>query len=169
MLMHSATSDATLATAGSEHCMPTGRVHFSVCYCWSCRCHKLFHKFTLLDIFGNCWTTAASASAFFHRPHTCSLVHRHHLQELFTFSVRQLAVRLDLDSQVPSTPFLHERHASVRGFPDKVRISTVCRGDCLPTATAQILCLQECFAPVHDSESLEQVHSITSNSSSFQP
>ena len=56
---------------------------------------------------------------------TCSLVHRNHLQELFTFSVRQLVVRLELGSQVPSTTFLHERDASVRSFPDEVRISTV--------------------------------------------
>ena len=59
MLMHSATSDATLATPGSEHCMPTGRVLFLVCCCWSCRHHKLCHRFTLLDIFGNCLNTAA--------------------------------------------------------------------------------------------------------------
>ena len=86
----------------SEHCMP-GRVFFSVCCCWCCRCHELFHRLAFLDIFRNCWTTAARDFTSFCRPHTCSLVHRHHLQELFTFVVGRPAVKLELDSQVPST------------------------------------------------------------------
>ena len=71
---------------------------------------------------------------------TCSLINRHHLRELFTFNVRQLVVRFELDSQVPCTTFLHERDASVRGFPYEVRISTVGKEDRVPTTTAQILC-----------------------------
>ena len=44
MLMHSATSDATLAT---EHRMPAGCVLFPVRRCWGRWCHKLFHWRTL--------------------------------------------------------------------------------------------------------------------------
>ena len=85
------------------------------------------------------------------------------------FCERQLFVRLELRSQVPSTPFLHERDASVRGFPDDVCTAVVCcREDRLPTTTAQILCRQECFADVHDSESDQQFHNIVLHVFGFQ-
>ena len=88
MLMHSATSDAALATPGSEHCVPTGRVlFFSVCCGWGCRRHRLFHKLAFLDIFRN-WLELPPSST----GHTPALwVHRRHLQELFTFNVSSRA------------------------------------------------------------------------------
>ena len=135
-----------------EHRMLDGYVHFSVSCCGSCRCHKLFGTAEPLLL-------EPPPSSTSHT-HTCSLVHRHHFQELFTFAVRQLVVRLELGSQEPCTTFLHERNASVRGFPDEVRIWTVCKEDCLPITTAQILCLQQCFANVHDSESCRRVCNV---------
>ena len=81
-----------------------------------CRCHKFFRRLALLDICWNYWATAARAPTFFHKPHTFPLLQSHHLQELFTFGVRQLDVTLELDSQVPSTTCLDERDASVRSF-----------------------------------------------------
>ena len=62
---------------------------------WGWWRHKLFHWCIFVDIAGHCcWTTAAWTSSFFLRPHACSSIQRHYLQEFFAFSVWQLAVRL---------------------------------------------------------------------------
>ena len=73
ILMHSATSDATLATPGSEHCMPTGRVLFSVFCCWSCRRHKLFHKFSTSSGTAGPLLPELPPSSTGHTPALCSI------------------------------------------------------------------------------------------------
>ena len=110
MMMHSAASHATLTTPTPEHSVPLAMCSF-LSAAVGADGPQAFHKRTLLNDFGHRQTTARAAS-FLHRPDACSTIQRQQRHEFLAFSVRQLAVRPELYSQVPRTLFPHERDAS---------------------------------------------------------
>ena len=64
--------------------------------------------------------------------------------------------------------FLHECDVSARNFPGKIVIAAISKEARLSTKPAKILCRRNRFANVHDSESHQQLHNITSHNCSFQ-
>ena len=139
-LVQSATSAATLATPGSEHCMPTGRVLLSVCCCWVRWCHKLFHRLAFLAPSGTAGPLLPELPprSTSRTPALWSIDNASRNPSLSVYGNSLWCLSLTL--RVPSTTFLHERDASVRSFPDEVCISTACREDRLRTKTAHFLC-----------------------------